>query len=198
MGLEQHHFPGQTPLDAGEITGLKISSIATRHELDEFEQKNIEEAIQWTFQRGFLADRVFTEAFVCDVHARMFSNVWTWAGTFRKTNKNLGVDHWRIATDLRQLLEDALYWYENGSFPAEEAALRLKHRMVSIHCFPNGNGRHSRLMADIVIQKIYNRSVFTWGSTGLTNPGGARTSYLQALKAADQGDYQPLLEFARS
>lgn len=198
MGLDLHHKHGQTPLDEGEITGLKIPSISTRHELDEFEQKNIEEAVQWTLQRNFTVDQVLTEVFLCKVHALMFSHVWNWAGAFRRTNKNLGVDYWRIATDLRQLLDDALFWYEQGTYPADESAVRFKHRLVSIHCFPNGNGRHSRLMADIVVSKMYQKPVFSWGSTTLTSQGEARVSYLQSLKAADQGDYQPLLTFARS
>lgn len=100
--------------------------------------------------------------------------------------------------ELRQLLDYALFWHDKATFPADEAALRFKHRLVSIHCFPNGNGRHSRLMADIVVEKIYQKPLFSWGSAGLHAPDEARTSYLQALKAADRGDSLPLLRFARS
>src|ERR1043165_6912386 len=155
MGLELEYDAGQTPLDEDEKEGLLIDIIATRGELDEFEQQNIEQAIQWTMARSFTAQTIFTETFICNLHRRMYGDVWKWAGTFRRTNKNIGVDKWQIPTELRSLLDDARFWYDNNTYPPDEMALRFKHRLVSIHCFPNGNGRHSRLMADLIVEKIY-------------------------------------------
>jgi Fic-DOC domain mobile mystery protein B len=198
MGLELEYIHGQTPLDEEEKEGLLIPTIATRDELDEFEQQNIEQALQWTLGRSFKPDTVFTEEFVRMVHKRMFADVWAWAGEFRKTNKNLGIDKWQIPTELRYLLDDLRYWHENNTYPPDEIALRFKHRIVSIHCFANGNGRHSRLMADIIIEKIYKLPVFTWGAANLAGEGDARAAYLRAVKAADKGDYSQLLAFARS
>jgi Fic-DOC domain mobile mystery protein B len=99
---------------------------------------------------------------------------------------------------LKQLLDDARFWHDNQTYPPDEMALRFKHLLVSIHCFSNGNGRHSRLMADIIIEKIYKKPVFTWGATNLAKAGDARKKYLKAVKAADKGDYSLLLAFARS
>jgi len=198
MGLDLDDIDGQTPLDEEEKDGLRIPAIATRGELDEFEQQNIEQAVRWTLGRSFRPDTVFTEAFVRMLHRRMYADVWAWAGEFRKTNKNIGVDTWKIPTALRQLLDDARYWFENNTYPPDEMALRFKHRLVSIHCFPNGNGRHSRLMADIIIGKIYRKPVFTWGAANLSDEGNARAAYLKAVKAADNGDYSLLLAFGRS
>lgn len=206
MGLNLEYIEGQTPLDDEEKTGLLIPSITTRGELDEFEQQNIEEAVQWTLARSFKADMVFTEEFVRMVHKRMYANVWAWAGEFRKTNKNIGTDKWHIPTALRNLLDDVRYWNENNTYMPDEIAIRFKHRMVSIHCFANGNGRHSRLMADIIIEKIFKLPVFTWGAaqsftnggSKLANESDIRGSYLRAVKAADKGDYNLLLIFARS
>jgi Fic-DOC domain mobile mystery protein B len=198
MGLDFDDIEGQTPLDEDEKEGLRIPTIATRGELDEFEQQNIEQAIQWTLGRSFRPEMVFTEDFVRKLHKRMFSDVWAWAGTFRSTNKNIGVDKWQIATALKSLLDDLRYWHEHDTYPPDEIALRFKHRLVSIHCFANGNGRHSRLMADIIIEKIYQRPVFTWGVASVSGEGDVRTSYLRALKAADNGNYSLLLAFARS
>lgn len=198
MGLDLEYIDGQTPLDEEEKEGLLIPTIATHAELDEFEQQNIEEAVQWTLGRSFNPNKVFTEAFVRMVHKRMYNDVWEWAGTFRKTNKNIGVDKWQISIELRHLLDDARYWHENNTYSPDEIAVRFKHRIVSIHCFANGNGRHSRLMADMIIEKIYKRPVFTWGSANLSGEGDARASYLRAVKAADKGNYNPLLTFARS
>ncbi|MGH2564811.1 MAG: mobile mystery protein B, partial [Ginsengibacter sp.] len=148
MGLDLDYIDGQTPLDEDEKEGLLIKTIATRGELDEFEQQNIEQAVLWTLSRSFKADAVFTEDFLRALHKRMYSNVWAWAGEFRKTNKNIGVDKWQIPTDLRNLLDDTKFWYANNTYSPDELTIRFKHRLVSIHCFPNGNGRHSRLMAD--------------------------------------------------
>jgi Fic-DOC domain mobile mystery protein B len=143
MGLDLAYQEGQTPLDDDEKEGLRIETIATREELDEFEQMNIEQAVEWTMKRSLKYNAILTEDFVQKLHKRMYGDVWAWAGEFRKTNKNIGVDKWQIGTDLHNLLDDAKYWIENGTFSPDELAIRFKHRIVSIHCFPNGNGRHS-------------------------------------------------------
>lgn len=198
MGLDLDCLDGQTPLDEEEKDGLLIPTIATRGELDEFEQQNIERAVQWTLAGSFKPELIFTEHFIRTVHKRMYSVVWKWAGMFRKTNKNIGVDKWQIPSELKYLLDDAKYWYENNTYPPDEIAVRFKHRIVSIHCFPNGNGRHSRLMADIIIEKIYKQPVFSWGAANLSSEYDTRKAYLKAVKTADKGDYSLLLAFARS
>ena len=198
MGLDLEYLDGQTPLDEDEKEGLLIKSIATRGELDEFEQQNIEQAIEWTLRRSFKAEAIFTEEFIRGVHKRMYAGVWRWAGDFRRTNKNIGVDKWQIPTELRYLLDDAKFWLTNNTYDAEEIAVRFKHRIVSIHCFANGNGRHSRLMADIIIEKIFKQPVFTWGAAKLVKHGDTRTAYLKAIRAADAGDVKPLIRFSRS
>lgn len=198
MGLDFEYNPGQTPLDPEEIDGLLIDTISTRGELDEFEQQNIEEAMQWVLTRRLRPDQILTEAFVCQLHKRMYGHVWSWAGQFRNTEKNIGIARYRIGPELRTLLDDALYWVEHHTYPPEEIALRFKHRIVSIHCFANGNGRHSRLMADIIIDKIFKQDVFSWGAANLVRQGETRVSYLQAVRVADTGDITPLIVFARS
>jgi len=198
MGLDLDYIDGQTPLDEEGKDGMLVSVIATRGELDEFEQLNIEQAVQWTLKRNFKPEVIFTEAFIRTVHKRMYADVWACAGDFRKTNKNIGVDKWQISTALKYLLDDAKYWHENNIYPPDEIAVRFKHRIVSIHCFPNGNGRHSRLLADIIIEKIYNKPVFSWGAANLSGEGETRAAYLKAVKTADEGDYSFLLAFARS
>ena len=198
MGLDLTYIDGQTPVDDEEKDGLLIPTIATRGELDEFEQQNIEQAVQWTLGRSFKPQQIFTELFIRNVHKRMYGDVWAWAGKFRKTNKNIGVDPWQIPSNLQNLLNDAQYWVENNTYSPAEIAIRFKHRLVSIHCFPNGNGRHSRLLADIIIEKIYKQPVFSWGAEDLSVQGDTRKLYLKAVKAADRVDYSLLLAFARS
>lgn len=198
MGLNFDFTDGQTLLEEEEKEGLLIPTIATRGELDEYEQQNIEETVQWIYGKRFRADIILTEKFIRNLHKRMYGNVWSWAGDFRLTNKNLGIDKWQIPVSLKNLCDDARYWIENNVFDADETAIRFKHRIVSIHCFPNGNGRHSRLMADILIEKVHKLPVFTWGAAGLVQPSSARSLYINAVRAADKGDYRALIEFARS
>jgi len=198
MGLNLEYIDGQTPLQEDEKVGLLIPTIATRAQLDEFEQQNIEEAIQWVLTRPLKATTILTEQFVRSLHKRMYGRVWGWAGEFRKTNKNLGVDKWQIPTELKALLDDASYWIAHETFSPDEIAVRFKYRIVSIHCFPNGNGRHSRLMADIIIDKIYRLPVFSWGAKNLVKQSDTRTTYLKAVKEADKNNYGHLLLFARS
>jgi Fic-DOC domain mobile mystery protein B len=145
MGLELEYTKGQTPIDEEEKAGLKIKSISTMGELDEFEQQNIEEAIQWTLKISPDAETVLSEAFINRVHKQMFGNVWDWAGTYRLSNKNMGVDYYHIRQELRTVLDDCKYWIKHEVFPPDEIAIRFKHALVSIHFYPNGNGRHSRL-----------------------------------------------------
>jgi Fic-DOC domain mobile mystery protein B len=201
MGLNEIQYEeGQTPLDPDEKDGLLIPTITIRAELDEVEQRNIEDAIRWTIERRkrFTAKEILTEQFVNELHKRMFGEVWQWAGSFRNTNKNIGVDKYQIPSDLRMLLDDCRYWIENKTFSEDEIAVRFKHRIVSIHCFANGNGRHSRLMADVIIEKIFGKPVFTWGSQNLIQSSAFRTSYLSALRQADNGNIEPLVQFATS
>jgi Fic-DOC domain mobile mystery protein B len=198
MGLEFEYIEGQSPLDEDEKEGLIIRTISTRSELDEFEQKNIETAVAWTLSRNYKLDEILSEKFILEVHKRMFGQVWKWAGKFRKSNKNIGVDKFQIHTELRKLIADCRYWIDHKIFEPDEIAVRFKHRLVQIHLFPNGNGRHSRLCGDILISQGLKKPIFTWGSKNLSKKGEQRKKYLEAIYAADGGDHKFLIEFARS
>lgn len=198
MGLEFEYINGQTPLNDEEKEGLRIPSITTREELDEFEQLNIEKAIQWTFGKKLKAEQLFSEKFIKDLHKRMYGEVWKWAGTFRTSEKNIGIKSYHISIELKQLLDDALFWNENNTYASEELAIRFKHRLVSIHCFANGNGRHSRLLGDLIMEKLYDSNFFSWGSVNLVNATQSRSNYIKAIKKADKNDIHPLIAFAKS
>jgi len=198
MGLTIKYIDGQTPLNEEEQEGLKIAVITTREELDEFEQLNIEKAMQWTIRKKIKPEQLFSEKFIKDLHKKMYGDVWKWAGEFRTSEKNIGVRSYLIATQLKQLLDDALFWVKNSTYNAEELAIRFKHRLVSIHCFANGNGRHSRLMADLIMEKIYHRNFFSWGGTNLVKATKTRESYIKAIKKADKQDISQLIAFAKS
>jgi Fic-DOC domain mobile mystery protein B len=196
MGLDLNYKNGQTPIDEDEKEGLRIDSITTREELDEFEQLNIQKAVEFYLLKGnFKSKTIFTEKFLFDVHKKMFSDVWQWAGTIRKSNKNIGVDKFQISIRLRQLIENCKYWIEHKTFSEQEIVLRFKHELVSIHLFPNGNGRHSRLLADIMMKHIFKRPTFSWGNQNLEKKNDLRDKYIKALREADKGDISKLIEF---
>jgi len=197
MGLNLEYLDGRTPLDENEKEGLLIKTISTRGELDEFEQLNIEKAVEWTISIKFQTEDIISEQFIKLLHNKMFCEVWSWAGKFRKTNKNIGVDKYLITEELRRLIDDCKFWIENKIYSKDGIAIRFKHRLVKIHCFPNGNGRHSRLMADVIISKIFEKKYFTWSSSNINKKSEARTNYLKAIKKADKGDIKPLIKFAR-
>ena len=199
MGLDLNYENGQTPLEEEEKEGLLIPSITTREDLDEFEQLNIEKAVEWYLVRKkFRKENILTEKFILDVHKKMFNDVWSWAGKFRKTNKNIGVDKHQIYIRLRQLIDNCKYWINHETYSDEEIAIRFKHELVSIHLFPNGNGRHSRLMADIMMKNIFKKPIFSWGQKNLVNKSSARKQYIKSLKNADNGAINDLIEFAIS
>ncbi len=198
MGPELEYIKGQTPIDEGEKEELKIKTISTWGELDEFEQANVEIAVEWSLKTNPTYEKILTVGFLKEVHRRMFSEVWGWAGKFRKTNKNIGVDKYQIELELTKLSEDCAFWVANKTYSEDEIALRFKHRLVKIHPFPNGNGRHSRLCADILISKGFKKEIFTWGSKNLAAQSKTRRIYLNAIYEADNGNVKPLLEFART
>jgi len=198
MGLNLTYSEGQTPLDEDEKEGLLIKSVSLKSELDEFEQLGIERANEWLLRQKLSIDEILSEDFVKMLHKQMFGSVWRWAGEFRRTNKNIGVDKFLIGTELKNLFDDCAFWITNHSFSEDEIAVRFSHRIVSVHPFANGNGRHSRLIADALIYKGFGKSYFTWGSSNLVKQGDVRSSYLEALRDADKLDYRKLILFARS
>jgi len=198
MGLELQYADGQTPLDEEENEGLKIKSITTQGELDEFEQLNIEKAVEWTIYSKKKPERIMTEKFVKALHKKMYGDVWKWAGEFRKSNKNIGIEWLQIGIELKNLLDDTKYWVDNNTFSPEEIAIRFKHRIVAIHCFPNGNGRHSRMMADIIMDSIFRKEIFSWNKSNMVKANDTRKKYIAALRKADNGNINPLIEFAKN
>lgn len=185
---------GATPLDPDEMEELIFKHVTTRGELDQLEQVNIQEGLIWL--KKLKSPELFTEGFVCDLHKQLFGQVWQWAGSFRKTEKNIGVDPIRIAVDLHLLLDDTNFQVEHQSYPPLELATRFHHRLVQIHPFPNGNGRHARIMADAILTKALEVQAIDWsGGYDLQAMGEHRQRYIAALRAADQGDYDQLFKF---
>lgn len=194
MAVKLDYPPGATPLDVDELASLIPGHIAKQGELNEWEQLNIVHGENWARKQR---KEILNEAFLRQLHKQMFGETWKWAGEFRKTDKNIGVDWLYISVELKKLLDDVGYQVENGSFPADEIAVRFHHRLVAIHPFPNGNGRHARMMADLFVERL-GQPRFTWGSRSLTDVSETRLRYIAALQAADTGDYGPLLAFVRS
>ncbi len=187
---------GATPLDPEEMNGLIPLHISTQSQLNEWEAANILKAENWLFSTSHHGD-FLTIDFIKRLHKKMFNETWKWAGYFRLTERNIGISPYHITTDLNNLLEDIRYQIIHYSYPFDEIAYRFHHRLVSIHPFPNGNGRHARLMTDLLLVQA-GRSRFTWGKQKLEPEGPVRKQYINALKKADGHDYGPLAEFVKS
>jgi len=190
-----HESDDATPLTPDEQRDLIPSHISNRAELNEAEQENIIRGQDWALRRR--KPDLLSEKFVTTLHKQMLGDVWRWAGAYRRSERNLGVPFFEIPMQLRQLLGDVKAWVEMKSYPPDEIAVRFHHRLVFIHPFANGNGRHARLMADLLIMQL-GEERFSWGLASLREAGETRTQYISALKAADQHDYAPLIVFARS
>lgn len=187
---------GATPLDPDEAAGLLPAHITTQGDLNVWEQTNILQGELWAAKQG--KRDLLDEGFVRELHRRMFDQTWKWAGTFRSSNKNIGVDWLQIAMQLRNLLDNTRYQVEYRVFSADELAVRFHHQLVAIHPFPNGNGRHARLMADLLVQRL-GKLRFSWGGNqSLVDAGEVRRAYIEALQAADKHNVALLLAFARS
>jgi len=194
--LDLGYPEGATPIDPDEAEGLRLTHVSTREQLNLFEQENIRRGAIWAFARR--RPDILSESFMRELHRRMFGDVWTWAGAFRSSGKNIGVAREEIGIELRHLCEDTAYWIAHGTYAPDEIAARFHHRLVGIHAFANGNGRHARLITDLLLEKRLGRPRFTWGSADLERTGEVRQRYIAALQAADKGDYAPLLAFVRS
>lgn len=194
MPLEIVSAPGATPLGPEELHDLKPTHIVTQAELDAAEATNIGEAIVWA-RRSRRKDLLHRD-FVLELHRRMFGDVWRWAGSWRRRQTNIGVEPNAVPVHLEALLNDVRFWVDQSTYGPDEIAIRLHHQMVFIHPFANGNGRHTRLMADLLRTQL-GGTPFTWGGGNLVPASDIRGAYIAALHDADRGDLAPLLAFAR-
>jgi Fic-DOC domain mobile mystery protein B len=186
---------GATPLDPDELNGLIPTYITLQGELNILERENILEAANWALGKKSLD--CLNISFCLDLHKRMFSKVWKWAGKIRKSDKTIGVPKEQIISNLKQLFDNTNHWIQNKTYSFDETCVRFHHQLVAIHPFPNGNGRHARLLTEI-IQNVNGVATFTWGNSDLYKESEARTEYIKALKSADQKDYSLLLRFVRN
>ena len=181
-----------TPLTAEEKNDLKLKWITLRSELNEAEARNIAQAQLWLASNK--KKDVCSDTFLRNLHKKMFCDVWVWAGEYRITERNIGVAPYQIPMKLMQLFDDLNFWIDNKTYSDHEIAVRLHHKLVHIHPFPNGNGRVSRLMADLVLRKLEGKTLY-WGDTNLVDVSEVRRKYIDALRKADAGDYTDLLNF---
>ncbi len=194
--MKFHHAPGATPLDHDEAAGLLPDHITTQRQLNEWEARNILSGQIWAFARKH--DNLLSLEFLRLMHRKLFGETWKWAGQFRTTEKNIGIEAWKIGAELTTLCGDVAYQIEHKSYPLDEIAARFHHRLTFIHPFPNGNGRFSRIIADLLLAQNGGQK-FTWGAGDLIEAGEVRRRYIESLHIADERrDYAPLLQFARS
>lgn len=190
---------GATALTAEDKLALIPDYLSTRDDLNAVEQANIAKAALWV--RGIKLDDMLNASFIFDLHKRMFGDVWKWAGKQRRSNTNIGVTKEHILQELGQLLKQTHDWYGSFTFSNEEIAVRFHHRLVQIHVFSDGNGRHARLMTDQLL-RTFSLPEFSWGAKDCPSHervrGEIRSKYREALRAADKGDYSLLLAFVRS
>jgi len=185
---------GQTPLDRDEAAGLQPDWIATRADLNVAEEENIAAGMVWG-SRAISRQPVLSQDFLRLLHERMFGRVWAWAGRYRDSERNIGIAPHSISTALKNLLDDVTMWDGSDTYPIDERAARLHHRLTVIHPFPNGNGRCSRVFADLYLEQR-GRPPFSWGA-GIAH-GARRIAYLNAIRAADSLDYGPLMDLVRA
>lgn len=188
---------GATPVDPDELQGLRHSAITTRGQLNLLEQANIQEGQRWLSRRR--SREVLSEAFARQLHRKLFEEVWEWAGTFRTTEKNIGIDPRQISVEVRHLVDNTRYWIDHATFEPIEIAIRFHHRLVQIHLFPNGNGRHARIMTDELCRNELGIPPIDWGGGyNLEGINERRTEYIAALREADQDNFEPLLTFVNA
>jgi len=196
MMMEFKYPPGATPIDHDEFSALIPKHIITQDILNQWEEENISDAREWVNNQKNID--LLSMAFIQKLHQKMFDKTWRWAGKFRLSEKNIGV-HWsQIAIKLNNLCSNIHYQIDHQVYPIDEIAVRFHHELVSIHAFANGNGRHARLMTDLLLKKL-GQQPFSWGfHQDLYGESKVRMQYIQALQRADKGCFTELIVFARS
>lgn len=189
---------GATPIDPSEAEGLKIKNISTRAQLDQFEAAGVSAGRLWLERRKGVD--TLTDEFVRILHKKLFGAVWSWAGTYRNTEKNIGIDPSQVSVQVRLLMDDAKCWVENKTYDRLEFAARFHHRLVNIHPFPNGNGRHARIITNGILRNAMNEKPVVWGQGRLhvITDNEERRIYIDALRKGDEGDVRPLIEYLTS
>jgi Fic-DOC domain mobile mystery protein B len=195
MGLNLEYPPGATPLDPDDAAGLIPSHITIQGQLNEWEFQNVAEGRARALSRK--RKKPLTAEFAQELHRWMFGNTWKWAGEIRTKETNPGIDPAGIRVELKKLFGDVAYQIKEKSMPLDEIAARFHHRLTQIHPFRNGNGRHARLMTDLLLREN-GAEPFDWGSDDLVAPGEVRDRYISALRAADGRDHSQLFKFVRS
>jgi Fic-DOC domain mobile mystery protein B len=197
MDLKLIYIEGQNQLNEEELAGLKIPDVQSYEEIHILEEKGIAKTTAWVEKNYFKPEKIFTEAFIKEIHKRMLGDVWLWAGKFRTENKNLGLDKLKIRSELKQLMSNTRFWIEDESYTMDELAIRFGHRLMQIQLFPDGNARHAKIMTNVILEHLLNSEIFTWGES-ITDPQKNREAFLDALRKADKGKMDDLLKFARS
>lgn len=191
------HPDGNTPIEDEQRAGLRLAYISTRGELDAAEQTNVAAGLDWALgARAMRYPDLLSASSMLRLHKRMFGEVYSWAGTFRRRETSIGVDPRHIPSLMRQLCLNARFWVERAEWSPAEIAVRIHHELARVHAFPNGNGRHARAMADILLMRHYKRDALAWGRDVLTGLEADRGDYIQAMRAADAGDFAPIIDFA--
>lgn len=182
-------IPGQTPID--DLSGLKVKGITTQAELNAHEAENIRKAVlKYLGAKPTRRSAKFDVRWALRLHAEMFGHIWQWAGQPRTQELNIGSPPHQVSVDLLNLLEDLKVWQKSG-MPLQEQAVRLHHRAVKIHPFLNGNGRWSRLLANIWL-KLHGAAPIDWPEAVIGTSSVVRDEYIAAIKAADNHDFAPL------
>lgn len=189
--------PDATPLDPALRGDLIPTWVTTRADLNTVEEESILNGYAWARGRRGGTNILLTDDFSKTLHKQMFGEVWRWAGVYRQNELNIGIELHLVAAEMLALFDNARFWVENKTFPPDEIAIRLHHRLTQIHGFPNGNGRHSRMMADLLIEKLEGEP-FTWSNGSIQDTGTLRDTYINALRAADNHDFGLLLRFSRA
>lgn len=198
MGLKLEPKKGDTVLAPEELDMLIPQHVTNRTQLDEVEQANFEEGLLWLkTQKNITAEKLFSKDFQDKLHVEMFGQVWEWAGQTRTRETNIGVMPYQIEIDRKQLNDDAIHWCETEVMTPKQLAIRFHHQLVQIHCYPNGNGRHGRIMADLIVEKLYELNKLEWITKDLIHESEARGVYIDAMKLADNHDYKPLFSLIK-
>ena len=179
-----------------DISGLILdtSKQYTLKEIYKFEANNTRKAtLKYLLDKPTKKIAPFTYEWFLQLHVEMFGDLWDWAGKVRTVELSIGIKAYMVAMELKKLVDDLEYWDKNKTFDIVEIASKLHHRAVQIHPFKNGNGRGSRMLANIYL-KQNELEPTKWNEDLLSKDNLHRDDYISALKLADNGDYSVLIK----
>ena len=152
---------GETPIPGDELAALvphvidTLAAPITRADIYDLESAVLQDVTETqlaaALDGSLTLDDLLNDYFLRDLHTQLYGDIWMWAGRWRQYEVNIGVAPEHIAVELRSAMGNIGYrWERAADWTPRELGVAVHAEAVRVHPFTDGNGRTTRLLADLV------------------------------------------------